>query len=128
MNNIRQRATQRIDISDGYAEIYQNGLLNRNYILRDWLGTPRVTLDGSGTVVQATDIDPYGRVMDLRSYVAGAEADRYRFTGHEHDAESGYDYHGARYELPPNMMEKNQSTKPQAIPIQRKEMFSLYLG
>ena len=98
----RNPITFRFDISDGFAEITQNGTMNRNFILRDWLGTPRVTVSSVGTVVQASDIDPGARpehrrrrrVMDLRTYTAGAEADRYRFTGHEHDVESGYDYHG----------------------------------
>ncbi|HEX2900161.1 MAG TPA: RHS repeat-associated core domain-containing protein [Bacteroidia bacterium] len=90
----------RLDISDGFAEITQNGTMNRNMILKDWLGTPRVTLDGAGAVVQAADYFPYGKTMDLRSYTAGVEADRYRFTGHEHYVESGYDYHGARYYQP----------------------------
>ena len=43
----------RLDISDGFAEITQNGTMNRNMIVKDWLGTPRVTLDGAGAVMQA---------------------------------------------------------------------------
>ena len=68
--------------------------------LSEELGTPRMTLDASGAVAQAGDYYPYDRTLDQRSYTTGTEADRYRFTGHEHDAESGYDYHGARYFQP----------------------------
>ena len=46
-------AILRLDISDGFAEITQNGTMNRNMILKDWLSTPRVTLDGAGAVMQA---------------------------------------------------------------------------
>ena len=93
-------AILRFDIADGFAEIDANGKMKRNHVLKDWLGTPRMTLDASGAVAQAGDYYPYGRTIDQRSYTAVAEADRHRFTGHEHDAESGYDYHGARYFQP----------------------------
>jgi len=36
-------------------------------------------------------------VLDGRSYVYGNPDQRYKFTGKERDAESGYDYFGARY-------------------------------
>jgi RHS repeat-associated protein len=93
-------AILRFDIADGFAEIDANGKMKRNHVLKDWLGTPRMTLDASGAVAQAGDYYPYGRTIDQRSYTAVTEADRFRFTGHEHDAESGYDYHGARYYQP----------------------------
>ena len=35
--------------------------------------------------------------MPGRHFVTDAEGNRYQFTGHEHDGETGYDYHGARY-------------------------------
>ncbi len=37
----------RLDISDGFAEITQNGTMNRNVILKDWLPevSGRVTFD-----------------------------------------------------------------------------------
>ena len=43
-------ALLRLDISDGFAEFTQNGTMYRNVILKDWPGTPRVTLDGAGIV------------------------------------------------------------------------------
>ncbi len=43
-------AILRLDISDGFVEITQNGTMNRNMILKDWIGTLRVTLDGAGIV------------------------------------------------------------------------------
>ncbi len=48
-----------------------------------------------GQVVTAEDFDPWGLVT--RSYVAANADQRYKFTGKERDAESGYDYFGARY-------------------------------
>jgi RHS repeat-associated protein len=87
----------RMELAEGYAELLPGGGLARRYVLRDWLGSPRVTLDPAGAVVQARDTDPYGRPLDLRSYAQGQEAGREGFTGHERDLETGYDYHGARY-------------------------------
>jgi RHS repeat-associated protein len=88
---------QRLDIAEGYAEVAANGKMLRRYVVGDWLGSPRVTIDENGLVIAAGDYYPYGRSMDLRDFNADPEGIRYRFTGHERDPESSYDYHGARY-------------------------------
>lgn len=56
-----------------------------------------VTTGVPGQVITAEDFDPWGMVLDGRSYVYGNPDQRYKFTGKERDAESGYDYFGARY-------------------------------
>jgi RHS repeat-associated protein len=56
-----------------------------------------VTSGVPGQVITAEDFDPWGMVLDGRSYVYGNPDQRYKFTGKERDAESGYDYFGARY-------------------------------
>jgi RHS repeat-associated protein len=56
-----------------------------------------VTTGGPGQVITAEDYDPWGIVLDNRSYVSGNPDTRYKFTEKERDAESGYDYFGARY-------------------------------
>lgn len=75
-----------------------SGLANRYYYLKDHLGSIRVTVNSSGTVVGYDDYYPFGKIMDGgRSYVSSADF-RFRFTGKERDiAETGYDYFGARY-------------------------------
>ncbi|GAA0875019.1 hypothetical protein GCM10009118_14270 [Wandonia haliotis] len=67
------------------------------YHVTDWLGTIRGVIDQNGTLLNATDHYPYGMRMPGRSFISDAEGNRYQFTGHEHDGETGYDYHGARY-------------------------------
>ena len=66
------------------------------------LGSACLELDGSAEVVSYEEFHPYGTT----AYAAkndGLEAPqkRYRFTGIERDEESGLDYHGARYYVPP---------------------------
>jgi RHS repeat-associated protein len=56
-----------------------------------------VTSGVPGQVIAAEDFDPWGLVLEGRSYSYGAPDMRYKFTGKERDAESGYDYFGARY-------------------------------
>ncbi len=72
--------------------------LNRYYYLKDHLGSIRATVDGTGTVTSYDEYYPFGMVMDGRSYVSGGVDTRLKFTGKERDnAETGYDYFGARY-------------------------------
>jgi RHS repeat-associated protein len=51
----------------------------------------------SPTVVAYDDYYPFGQYMDTRSYNAGFSDARYKYTEKERDAETGYDYFGARY-------------------------------
>ena len=57
----------------------------------------RVTVDAAGNAVAYDDYDPWGMLMDGRSYNAGQADARYKFTGKEKDTETGLDYFGARY-------------------------------
>jgi RHS repeat-associated protein len=69
----------------------------RYYFLKDHLGSVRVTVDVSGNVTSYDDFYPFGMTMDGRSGNFGSGDARYKYTTKERDAESGYDYFGARY-------------------------------
>jgi RHS repeat-associated protein len=69
---------------------------NRYYYLKDHLGSIRVTVDDSGDVVAYDDYDPWGMILNGRSGLS-IDDGRYKFTGKERDAETSYDYFGARY-------------------------------
>jgi RHS repeat-associated protein len=64
-----------------------------HYYFADHLGSASVITDSSGNVQEQSDYYPYGGI----AYSSGADANHYKFTGKEHDAESGNDYFGARY-------------------------------
>ena len=50
----------------------------------------------AGQVYAYDDFYPFGQQMDGRSMTVGADG-RYKYTGKERDAETGWDYYGARY-------------------------------
>ena len=50
----------------------------------------------AGQVYAYDDFYPFGQQMDNRSMTVGADG-RYKYTGKERDAETGWDYFGARY-------------------------------
>jgi RHS repeat-associated protein len=54
-------------------------------------------VDVSGNVTSYDDFYPFGMTMDGRSGNFGSGDARYKYTTKERDAESGYDYFGARY-------------------------------
>ncbi len=54
-------------------------------------------MDATGNVLNANDHYPFGKRMPTRYMVTDAEGNRYQYTGHEFDEETGYGYHGARY-------------------------------
>gem|GEM_PF-993308 len=66
-----------------------------NYYFADHLGTARVVTDAVGTVPVLDDSDfyPFGGERAIRS----SSGNNYKFTGKEHDLESGLDDFGARY-------------------------------
>ena len=70
--------------------------LTRYYYLKDHLGDIRATLTTAGAVDSYEDFYPYGQLMDGRSQTGSADP-RYKYTGKERDAETSYDYFGARY-------------------------------
>ncbi|MBI2420252.1 MAG: RHS repeat-associated core domain-containing protein [Ignavibacteriales bacterium] len=55
----------------------------------------RVTIDTTGTVLNAQDYYAFGEI--LRSYNNSSPNERYDYTGKERDTESGLNYFGARY-------------------------------
>ena len=63
-----------------------NGAIH--YYLKDHLGSTRTLLSSSGTTAVAYDYWPYGQVLAT----SGTGATRFRFTGHERDSESGFDF------------------------------------
>jgi RHS repeat-associated protein len=65
----------------------------------DHLGSANWITDQDGYVVQYLHYLPYGQML-LNQQTAGYD-EQYKFTGKERDAESGYDYFGARYYAPP---------------------------
>ena len=76
---------------------------SRYYYLKDHLGSIRMTVDGTGTVVGYDDYYPYGMTMPGRSQEPSVEDARYKFiplagqADKERDAEENLDYFGARY-------------------------------
>jgi len=69
----------------------------RSYYLKDHLGSIRMTLADNGSIISYDDYYPFGLYMPGRSGRMGDAAGRYKFTGKERDAETGFDYFGARY-------------------------------
>ena len=65
---------------------------SHRYYLADRLGSTRALVDESGSVTATYDYRPYGKVLAS----SGTDATRFRFTGHERDAESNLDYMLAR--------------------------------
>ena len=64
----------------------------------DHLGSANWITDGTGTAIQYIHYAPFGEL--IANQVAGSYDERYKFTGKERDAETGYDYFGARYYIP----------------------------
>jgi len=90
-------ATHSILGADNLGQVKRSGSTwTRYYYLKDHLGTIKMTVDGSATVVGYDDYYPFGMQMDGRCG-AGSADPRYKFTGKERDVESQYDYFGARY-------------------------------
>jgi RHS repeat-associated protein len=95
----------RFQHGEGYTEMQTASLTNitKHYVISDWLGNTRYTFKISGGAMAidgARDYYPYGLQLPGRIYTSSNEDKRVRFTGHEHDEESNYDYHGARYYNP----------------------------
>jgi RHS repeat-associated protein len=78
--------------------VYLNGSLLAEYennttyfIHKDHLGSTRVITGMAGAVSDSMDYLPYGE------QISGGSTSTHKFTGKEHDAESGLDLMGARY-------------------------------
>jgi len=79
--------------TDNVGKINANG--NKFFYIKDHLGSVRVVLNSSNQIVAANDYDCWGYPLENRSYQSD-DID-YKFTGKQRDAETGYDYFGARY-------------------------------
>jgi len=89
-----------------YYNIWGNGLEGKikkdkkenskyYYYYKDHLGSVRAVLEGSsGKILQAQDYDAWGDIF--RTY-STTDTTANKFTSKERDAETGYDYFGARY-------------------------------
>lgn len=64
------------------------------YIHNDHLGSSSVITNSSGSLVEATSYDPWGKVL------SGATKSKFAYTGQERDNETGLDYYNARYYSP----------------------------
>lgn len=73
----------------------------QRYQLDDHLGTACLELDEAADVISYEEYHPHGSTA-FHSVRGGEEVPRkrYRFTGMERDAESGLQYHSARYYAP----------------------------
>lgn len=76
------------------------GILDR-YQYSNHLGSVGLEADGNGAIISYEEYHPYGTVA-YQAVNSGIRttAKRYRYTGMERDAESGLNYHSARYYLP----------------------------
>ena len=77
------------------GRINNNENADRNYYLKDHLGSIRAVLDNSKNIVSANDYDMWGYYLQNRTY--STTNTKNKFTGKERDNESTYDYFGARY-------------------------------
>ena len=62
----------------------------------DHLGSANWITDGWGKPIQYIHYAPYGELIE-NQHIGSWCNERYKFTGKERDAETGYDYFGARY-------------------------------
>jgi RHS repeat-associated protein len=73
---------------------YTSGSATLKYYLTDRLGSTIGVVDATfANVLEDSDYYPYGREIP----VVSSDSNHYKFTGKERDAETGYDYLGARY-------------------------------
>jgi len=80
---------------EGKTKKDERGNTKYYYYYKDHLGSVRAVMDGSfGTTVQAQDYEAWGDIF--RSYTS-EDISQNKFTSKERDAETGYDYFGARY-------------------------------
>ena len=59
-----------------------------HYYLKDHLGSTRILLSSSGTAAATYDYWPYGEILAS----SGTGSTSFKFTGHERDLESGFDF------------------------------------
>jgi RHS repeat-associated protein len=71
------------------------------YLTADHLGSPRINTDGGGNVVARHDYMPFGEDIATSQRTSGvgyiSDSVRQKFTGYEHDGETGLEFAYARY-------------------------------
>ena len=78
----------------GYAEdVY--------YTHSNHLGSASWITDVHGDPIQYIHYAPYGELLASQHAYGSSYDERYKFTGKERDAETGYDFYGARYQIVP---------------------------
>ncbi len=64
---------------------------NKTYFHNDHLGSTGIITNQSGTLVEETKYDPWGKIK------SGGTKSKFLYTGQEHDDETGLDYYNFRY-------------------------------
>lgn len=83
--------------NDNIGQVLVNGgSLGHYYYLKGHLGDVKVIIDANDSLQGYNDYYPFGMQMDSRNGSSSADG-RYKYTSKERDAETGYDYFGARY-------------------------------
>ena len=72
----------------GTYSVTDNGTAERQYFLKDHLGSVRTTVNASGNVVGYDDYYPFGLVMPGPDNSNNSAISNYKFTGHERDDEA----------------------------------------
>ncbi|MBW0008279.1 MAG: hypothetical protein JO335_11280 [Sphingomonas sp.] len=75
---------------------HSGGATQTSYYFSDFLGSSAMMVDGAGNILNESDFTPFGAERILSRAVNNP----YRYTGKEQDPESGFDYFGARYDMP----------------------------
>lgn len=92
------------DIFKGCVNMFQSPSGNHErffFTHNDHLGSASWITDEHGEPVQYIHYAPYGELLASQKATGSSYDERYKFTGKERDAESGYDNFGARYYYPP---------------------------
>jgi len=92
------------DMFSSCMNTYSNstGLPESTYFTHsNHLGSASWITDVHGDPVQYIHYAPYGELLADQKPTGSTYDERYKFTGKERDAESGYDYYGARYQIVP---------------------------
>ena len=93
--------TVSLQVNNSYGRshtVYRTITIKRDhqsqYFVKDHLGSPRVVVDGKGSVLSHTDYYPFGMVMPGRASNISLAHDRVKFTGYLLEEEGGQDtYH-----------------------------------
>lgn len=84
-----------------YSSQAPTGYAETRYLMADHLGSTRMMTSASAQVLALHDYLPFGEEMpsglDGRTSLWGGPDPKQKFTGKEHDDESGLDFFGARY-------------------------------